>query len=462
MAEYLIQEETLAAFANQARRFGGTEDLMTPVEVLEILSKIQGEIRSEEGAYLIQAFGYNNKLLKSEQMNTGEIFALPRDMSYPDNLKCIGWRVTNLDDTTENFIIVDNNDMVAVKEFESKSGASELTVLITDDKKTITFYNLENATRINWGDGIENNDLSHTYASAGEYIIQIYDATVISVDADCRDLVTSIVFSNNMTIPWKGYSGYSNLTNIIIPNGIATIEGYAFDGLNNLISVMLNKGITSIETVAFSNCTDLKHIIIPGSVTSLGESIFAQCTSLESVILEYGVPLITQTMFNGCTNLKSITIPNSVTSIGINAFSNCTSLTTITIPSSITSIGSKAFYRCINLENIIVDSNNNEYSSLNGVLFNKDASNLICYPIGGEGIYTIPDGVTNIDNYAFQYCTNLTDIIIPKSVTSIGTQAFYSCDNLVSAVYQGTAEEWSKVSIGSNNTQLTRIITFAG
>ena len=140
---------------------------------------------------------------------------------------------------------------------------------------------------------------------------------------------------------------------------------------------------------------------------------------------------IKSSAFNGCANLTSIIIPDSVTSIGDFAFENCSGLTSITIPDSVTSIGDHAFYNCSSLTSITVSENNKYFSSLNGVLFNKDKTDLITYPIGNERTeYTIPDSVTSIGNFAFYNCSSLTSITIPDSVASIGNSAFYNCSSL--------------------------------
>ena len=132
-----------------------------------------------------------------------------------------------------------------------------------------------------------------------------------------------------------------------------------------------------------------------------------------------------------------ITIPSTlggypVTSIGYGAFYYCSSLTSINIPDSVTSIGYRAFYGCRGLTTINVDSNNQNYSSQDCVLFNKNKTELICCPGGKAGAYTIPDSVTSIGDYAFDGCDSLTSITIPDNVTSIGYGAFEDCTGLES------------------------------
>ena len=133
---------------------------------------------------------------------------------------------------------------------------------------------------------------------------------------------------------------------------------------------------------------------------------------------------------------------NSVTSIGEWAFYGCSGLTSVTIPNSVTSIGNDAFYYCGGLTTIDVAVDNLNYSSGNGVLFNKDKTTLIQYPGGKQGEYIIPNSVTQIGSAAFGYCTSLTSVTIgcsgltsvtiTNSVTSIGNDAFYYCGGLTS------------------------------
>jgi len=124
---------------------------------------------------------------------------------------------------------------------------------------------------------------------------------------------------------------------------------------------------------------------------------------------------------------------STITSIGSSAFAGCTSLTSITIPDSVTSIGEWAFEYCTNLTAINVDSNNINYSSDQGVLYNKNKTILINYPTKKIGIFfTIPDSVTNIMGYAFRGCAGLTSITIPNSVTTIMVGAFIGCTGLTS------------------------------
>lgn len=122
-----------------------------------------------------------------------------------------------------------------------------------------------------------------------------------------------------------------------------------------------------------------------------------------------------------------------VTTIGNYAFRDCTSLANITIPASVIFIRNSAFSRCTCLACIDVDGANPSFSSLDGVLFNKDQSILIRYPAGKTSdSYTIPISVSDIGICAFLGCTSLSSIVIPDSVRSVGEASFQDCTSLAS------------------------------
>ena len=121
-----------------------------------------------------------------------------------------------------------------------------------------------------------------------------------------------------------------------------------------------------------------------------------------------------------------------VTSISESAFFDCGDLTSVTIPGSVTSIGSMPFAACTSLTQINVASDNPNYCSIDGVLFDKQQTALIQYPGGKQGTYVIPNSVTSIAMGAFFTCFDLTAITIPESVTSIERSAFYYCSGLTS------------------------------
>jgi hypothetical protein len=140
--------------------------------------------------------------------------------------------------------------------------------------------------------------------------------------------------------------------------------------------------------------------------------------------------------------LTSINIPASVTAIGDEAFQLCYNLASVNIPASVTAIGDKAFSSCVNLAYINVDELNTAYTSVDGVLFNKNRQLLICYPAGKVGgAYTIPSSVIGIGYSAFFGCDKLTSITIPTSVIFIMPSAFSGCDKLTSITIPSSVTE---------------------
>ncbi len=230
----------------------------------------------------------------------------------------------------------------------------------------------------------------------------------------------------------------SSLKRITIPNSVTSIGNHAFYGCSSLTNIIIPNRVASIKSRTFYNCRNLKRITIPNSVTSIGNHAFYGCRNLISITISNSVTSIGEGVFWGCDSLTSIAIPNSVTSIGSYAFCACSSLTNITIPNRVTNIEDYAFYDCSNLTNITIP---NRVSSIgdSAFAFCKNLSSI-----------TLPNSVTSIGEDAFYDCTNLTSIIIPKGVTNIGKDAFESCNNLDNVYYEGTIEDWCKISFSDN------------
>jgi len=223
---------------------------------------------------------------------------------------------------------------------------------------------------------------------------------------------------------------------------VTSIGGNAFGGCNSLTSITIPAGVASIWDFAFMPCTSLLAIAVDTSnaeYSSLDGVLFdKQQTTLIKCpggkagrfFIPTSVTRIGDFAFHACSRITNVTIPDSVVRIGNCAFNDCFGLSTIRIPGSVSSIGSCTFSPRTGLTEITVDSTNTNYSSSDGMLFNKNQTTLISCPCSKAGSVTLPASVASIGNSAFNSCISLTSITIPSSVTSIGKEAFCGCSNL--------------------------------
>jgi hypothetical protein len=237
-------------------------------------------------------------------------------------------------------------------------------------------------------------------------------------------------------------------------NGTITITRYTgTGGAVNIPPAINGLPVRTLGGEAFFDCTGLTSVTIPDSITNMGDGAFAECSKLKSVTIPDSITIIGENTFSGCAALSGITLPKSIVSIEDGAFEYCGALTSITISESVTNIGLAAFSDCSSLTMIGVDAQNAFYSSLNGVLFDKNQTSLLQYPGGIKGGYTVPNSATNIGAWAFQG-SSAAVVTIPASVSSIGSGAFEDCYYLSDVFFKGNAPTygWDIFSLVYNAT----------
>lgn len=191
---------------------------------------------------------------------------------------------------------------------------------------------------------------------------------------------------------------------------------------------------------------------IPDGYQVIGRNAFDKYkTTIDEIIIPLGVEIIDLNGFSMLSNLSKVTIKEGLVFIKNSAFQNCTNLQSIEIPSSVDFIQGSAFGGCYGLKTITIAEGNQKYSSENGIVYNKDKTELVCHPtakdsytipgsvtkIGENALsfssitkLTIPDTVKSIDFGAFSSCHSLTDVTIGKNIEKIGSFAFDNCINL--------------------------------
>ena len=402
--------------------------------------------------------------------------------------------------------------------------------------------NLEIPSVIN-GDSVKVIDREAFEGCQSIKTVTIPDSIIsIGMYAFCNcPSLTSVTIGNSVgSVCDSAFRGCTSLKNINIPDSVESIDNLAFSGCTNLTSITIPNSVTSIGNGAFFDCEGLKDVYYTstedewnkitigndnenltnatihynfepepsnkqtgscgdnvtysldtetGVLTISGtgkmkdysgeDSPFYQNSNIKSVIIENGVTSIGNLAFSSCNSLIEVSLPSSIISLGVSAFSGCENLMSISIPANVADIQSIAFAGCKKLTSIEVDSNNGNYSSINGVLFDKNITELVCYPAGkNDASYTVPNTVKSFAYGSFYDCENLTSVIIPNGVTSIGGASFWNCKNLKSIVipksvtkidlfsfngceslkdiyYTGTQDEWNNITIGDGNINLT-------
>ncbi len=284
------------------------------------------------------------------------------------------------------------------------------------------------------------------------------------------------------------FRGCSSLTEITIPKNVSVMESEAFKLCTSLKKVSIAGDVTSIKRATFSNCTSLEEISLPKSVTSVEGEAFDQCGNLKDVYysgnenewkeieiaVEKNEALAKATihfmdddhlekdfLYNILSNdtielvkytgsAETVKIPSqidgkTVVSIGSAVFSYKENLREVTIPASVTKLSSDIFDHCDRLTNIFADPDHVTYVSEDGILFNREKTELVRYPEGRSGNYTVPSGIVKLGIGAFARCTQMPEVTLPDGLEEIGPVAFGECTAITHMELPETLK-----SIGSN------------
>ena len=237
--------------------------------------------------------------------------------------------------------------------------------------------------------------------------------------------LTAITLPDSLETIGVGAFGGCEIAEITMGNKVSSIGAYAF-AANPLSDVTLPDSVTEIAYGAFA-CENFANMELPNAVVKMSVATGADSPWMDTLengyagnILIYagnknynagsdateftvnpGTTVIADMAFQNMEKLETVTLPDGLLSIGSMAFFNCSSMETITIPASVTYIAPDAFIGCTALKTIQVDPENACYSSVDGVLYNKDQTELIVCPKREDATFTVPESVLNIKSYAF-------------------------------------------------------------
>ena len=277
---------------------------------------------------------------------------------------------------------------------------------------------------------------SQTYGKCGTNLTWQLTGSTLTISGNGEMYDYTIYYGSR---PWDDYK--NNIKIIVINNGVTTIGECAFYQNFNVESVTIPNSVFKLGNRSFFACNNLTTIDIPSSITIIGNKVFEACSSLISINVDVNSNYSSDNgvLYNKMADTliccpagktEAFIVPEFVTTIADYAFQNCRNLTSITVPSSVFSIGVNAFSTCTSLIAVNVAANNMNYSSNDGILYNKLQDTLICCPSGKMGTITIPNTVVTIADEAFNFCRDLVSVIIPNSVTTIGKAVFAHCYGL--------------------------------
>lgn len=252
---------------------------------------------------------------------------------------------------------------------------------------------------------IANNSMGFKLAmSLNGYKPGRYQLDVYAVYADeTRKMLGSVDYDYGVTVSDKNMFAYSEND-----DGTVTITG------GNIVTPKL----------------EIPAELEGKKVSAIGMNAFTGNNVITDLVIPEGVTTLNWYSFNTCRNLETVTLPDSLEFIDSWAFERCSRLKTINVPANVTRINGGAFAQNSSMTSITCDPANKNYVSVDGVLFTKDMKELVAYPGGIQGGYTVPAAVNHIGDAAFYGALGLDSVTILGNLDFIGFEAFAECSKL--------------------------------
>ena len=316
----------------------------------------------------------------------------------------------------------------------------------------------------------------------GEGVTQICDVSF----AGCTNLTYVELPKTLKEIGAFSFENCTSLTEILISADDINIERRAFSGCDKLSELIFGDGVISVGDYAFEECSSLTNVTISQNVELMGEHIFSKCSGLTSV--DINVKSISCGTFENCVALTDVMLSNNVVSILDGAFWGCASIENIEIPTSVKTIEHGAFERCTKLTDVYYLGSQEQWNNIYIASYNSPLHNATVHynietgkcgdnltwtfekttgtlTISGKGdMYRyydvssdycddgdfpwnhirkdikeiiVDDGVTQVCDFSFANCTNLTSVTFPKTLDEIGAFSFENCTSLTNVSILG-------------------------
>lgn len=309
------------------------------------------------------------------------------------------------------------------------------------------------------------------------YVIDEGECTILSYQGDEESIEIPSNIEGYPVTQIGQYAFYLNesINFLSVPSNVKRIDDGSFQNCNNLEIIDFSEGLESLGVQAFYHCKKLKGVELPESLQIMENNSFGNCEELESISISegnenfasiggllydkamtkvifcpsgrqglvsipYGIEVIGPDAFTNCLKLEGITIPESVKSIQNSGMHNCNELTAINLPTSLEEIIGNPFEACQNLARFAISEDNTYFATVDGVLYDKGITRLICVPTKKDGNFTVPDNIEIIDDRAFDGC-GFTSVILPSSLKVIPRGLFMHCRSLTSIEIPPSVEE---------------------
>lgn len=328
--------------------------------------------------------------------------------------------------TRDNYVMPDTVVSIAPNAFYGSSYLK--TITLSSNLTTIgagAFTSCSGLTEINLPDSVTTID-----SNAFSQCSSLKEVTIKTAVTEIGSSAFYRCYSLEKITVEEGNLRYHDDGGVLYDNTANSLEAYP--AKKNSAEYNILAGTTIIRSEAFYSATMLKNVTIPDSVTTVGSGAFQNCSRLEAIAFPAGITILPSNVLYGCSSLQSVTLREGLETISSDAFNYCSTLGTITIPASASTISEGIFYGCTALTDINVADENTNYMDENGILYNKNQSALIAYPVAKDAVdgKFIPNiNTTAIASRAFGY-SRLKEVDLKETVTSVGYEAFSYCSQL--------------------------------